>query len=473
MHPLSSRRGFTLIELLVVIAIIAVLAVVVVLTLNPAELLKQSRDANRVSDKDTLTQALSLYQADQGGGSGYTMGNATTVYVSLPDPTISGEQTSTCSYWGLPALISGFQYQCSPSQDYRNVNGTGWLPINLASMSSGLPLSSLPVDPMNTSSSGLYYAYTTNGSQFEITNNFESMEFKTQYSLNSTSPSYPDVNMSSISSYDQIVLADYPTAFWNIDPENINEIDLSGNGNTGTYENGLPATTTMPNGDMAADFNGSSQYLTIQSNRSFSIPTTGNLTWEAWIRPDTLQFPHGSDSDYVDFMGKCATYDPSCEWEGRMYDTTTEETGRGNRISAYVFNPSAGLGSAADWQPVSGLFEADQWIYVVGEYTTQTQPSDCPNTSAYPGSINIWVDGVEWNQSGHNTTGCMSQYNVVPQAGNSALDIGTVAMDTWFEGAIGKVAIYNYLLSQSQIDNHYQTMTGQAPAGNCGSTCSL
>lgn len=67
------RRAFTLIELLVVIAIIAILSVVVVLSLNPAETLRQSRDSNRVSDLDTLTHALSLYQADQGtvGGQGF------------------------------------------------------------------------------------------------------------------------------------------------------------------------------------------------------------------------------------------------------------------------------------------------------------------------------------------------------------------------------------------------------------------
>jgi hypothetical protein len=51
-----------------------------------------------------------------------------------------------------------------------------------------------------------------------------------------------------------------------------------------------------------------------------------------------------------------------------------------------------------------------------------------------------------------------------------------MATDTWFEGAIGKVAIYNYLLNQTQITNHYQTMTGQAPTGNCnqtGGTCTF
>ena len=60
----STRSGFTLIELLVVIAIIAILSVVLILTLNPAELLRQARDSNRVSDLATLKSAISLYLAD-------------------------------------------------------------------------------------------------------------------------------------------------------------------------------------------------------------------------------------------------------------------------------------------------------------------------------------------------------------------------------------------------------------------------
>jgi hypothetical protein len=65
--------------------------------------------------------------------------------------------------------------------------------------------------------------------------------------------------------------------------------------------------------------------------------------------------------------------------------------------------------------------------------------------------------------------------NVTPQATNSQLNIGTVDTQSWFEGAIGKVAIYNYLLSQTQITNHYQTMTGNQPIGSCGSqgTCTF
>jgi hypothetical protein len=260
------------------------------------------------------------------------------------------------------------------------------------------------------------------------------------------------------------------------------EPDLSNNGHAGTYQGGTPASAALPNGDSAADFNGSTQYLTVPSSAVFSIPTTGNLTWEGWIHPDVLQFPNNSGG-YVDWMGKCEQYSPTCEWEARMYNLTNGEN-RPSRLSAYVFNPGAGLGSAADWQPNASVIQANQWYHVVGEYTTQSQPSSCPADCAgngcanpetsYPGSINIWVNGVEWSQTNHSPTGCMCQYCINPVANASAVNVGTMAMDTWFHGAVGKVAIYGYLLSATQIAAHYKAMTGSAPpAGSCANACTL
>ena len=43
----------------------------------------------------------------------------------------------------------------------------------------------------------------------------------------------------------------------------------------------------------------------------------------------------------------------------------------------------------------------------------------------------------------------------------------------WFPGAIGKVAIYDYLLTPAQITAHYQAMTGKTPTGSCANTCSF
>ena len=275
------------------------------------------------------------------------------------------------------------------------------------------------------------------------------------------------------STYDQAVLGDQPVAFWDVSSTGNSERDLTGNGNAGTYVGGALSTSTMPNGDQVNVFNGSNQYLSIPSNPSFSVPTTGNLTWEVWIQPTVLQFPHSDPAtgEYVDVMGKCEQYSPTCEWESRMYNANPPgQTDRSSRMSAYIFNPTAGFGSGADWQPSAGVIQPGQWLHIVGEYTTLSQPSNCGTPR---GSINIWVNGVEWNQADHAPTGCMSQANVTPQANGSHLNIGTMAGDTWFQGAIGKVAIYNYLLTPAQITNHYQTMTGKQPTGSCGNTCTF
>jgi hypothetical protein len=275
--------------------------------------------------------------------------------------------------------------------------------------------------------------------------------------------------------YDELILADHPVAYWAMSHRSGSEPDLSGHHNNGSYVVGTKGSATLPNGDLAADFDGATQYLTVPSNATLSIPTTRNLTWEGWIRPDVLQFPHDDGTfGFVTWMGKCERYAPSCEWEARMYSTQTKEVpNRPNRFSAYVFNPNAMLGSGADWQPVDGLIAAGQWYHVVGEYTTATQPADCPNATMYPGSINIWVNGVKWDHASHGTTGCISQYNVVPTAGNSALNIGTMATDSWFAGAVGKVAIYDVLLSDAQIAAHYNAMTGKRPTGSCAATCAF
>ncbi|HUC01619.1 MAG TPA: LamG-like jellyroll fold domain-containing protein [Candidatus Paceibacterota bacterium] len=172
------RKAFTLIELLVVIAIIAILAVVVVLTLNPAELLRQSRDANRVSDMATLVSAVNLYNTDQSGGSGFNLGSPNTVYVSIADPSATSTAGDQCQGLGLVSLPGNYSYHCAASSTYRQVNANGWIPVNFQGITAGTPLSSLPVDPTNNSSSRLYYTYATNGTQFEVTASMESQKYQ-------------------------------------------------------------------------------------------------------------------------------------------------------------------------------------------------------------------------------------------------------------------------------------------------------
>ncbi|MCX8016204.1 MAG: type II secretion system GspH family protein [Patescibacteria group bacterium] len=154
------KKGFTLIELLVVIAILAVLMSVIVVTLNPAEMLKKTRDTKRIADLDALRTAINLYITDVGSPS---MGSPGVCYASQAGATSSG---ITCS-----------SVTASTNQ---NVTGTGWIPINFTSISSGSPLSSLPLDPRNvtttsaTTSYVYYYKTNTSSTTYELLCNMES-----------------------------------------------------------------------------------------------------------------------------------------------------------------------------------------------------------------------------------------------------------------------------------------------------------
>lgn len=163
-----SRKGFTLIELLIVIAIVAVLAAVVILTLNPAELLRSARDSERISDLVVMNKALNLYRIDH---STQSMGSSSVVYVSIPD------NSSICANLGLPALPGGWTYHCSSSSTYTNIDGTGWIPVDLNSLSFSSPVSRMLVDPLNETSSGLYYTYTVVPGGWEINTVFESQKY--------------------------------------------------------------------------------------------------------------------------------------------------------------------------------------------------------------------------------------------------------------------------------------------------------
>jgi prepilin-type N-terminal cleavage/methylation domain-containing protein len=230
----GGKSAFTLIELLVVIAIIAILAVVVVLTLNPAQLLAQSRDANRVSDMATLASALNLYTADQGGASTFYLGNASNTYISTYDPQAS----STCGSLGLSAWdpSTGQAWYCSTSSTYRQVNSNGWMPVNLSQTSAGSPIGNLPVDPTNQTSSGLFYAYNTNGTQFDVTADLESQKYKTNYGNAPQTSDFPEVISDGVQTISALYNPNGLIGYWPMD-EGVGSstLDKSGSGNNGTW----------------------------------------------------------------------------------------------------------------------------------------------------------------------------------------------------------------------------------------------
>lgn len=250
--------------------------------------------------------------------------------------------------------------------------------------------------------------------------------------------------------YNQTILNDRPILFLGMDtPASGTQADLSGNGHNGAYRGGTPPTAKLPNGDAAADFNGSGEYVTVNNVANLSVPATGVLTIESWMRPDTLTFPHTEAEGYVYWLGKCS-YSTGCEYANRMY-SLNNTAGRANRISDYEWNVTAGLGSGSYFQDD---ITAGQWIYV-------TDIIDMKDTSPeYPtGYISIYKNGVL------RKTTPLNQYNVVPGTTPTPFVVGTLTEDSFFEGAVGKVAVYDYALTQAQITTHYNAMSAASAGG--------
>lgn len=147
----TAQKGFTLVELLVVIAIIAILAAVVVLIVNPAEILKEGRDATRLSDMANLQQAINV--AAQTTGFAYCNAGA------IPaDPT-------PCVF---DSVAKG-----------QAADGTGWVRANLAAQTT-VKVPALPVDPSNTGTFIYKYCGTdaAGAAGWELNANLESTKYQ-------------------------------------------------------------------------------------------------------------------------------------------------------------------------------------------------------------------------------------------------------------------------------------------------------
>jgi len=152
------KKGFTLLELLIVIGILAILSAVTILVINPAELLRKSRDTQRISDLGSINSAL-----------GYYITNTATV-------SATGLGLSTVSY-SYNALTTCGANRTGPAIAIQKVDGTGWIPVPMSTLVDGSPISSLPVDPnsLTTGASFRYYVYVTNGQTYwQLAANLES-----------------------------------------------------------------------------------------------------------------------------------------------------------------------------------------------------------------------------------------------------------------------------------------------------------
>lgn len=401
-----SRSAFTLIELLVVIAIIAILAVVVVLTLNPAQLLAQSRDANRVSDMATLNSAINLYQTDQSGASSYSLGATSTAYLSLP------ATTSNCSSLGV--ATSAYAYNCSNSSNYRNASSSGWLPIAFNNISSGSPFGSLPVDPVNASSSNLYYSYETNGNQYVLSAFMESQKYaKNMMTTGGIDPALYEIGsgVSTLPNASRGLVGYWPLN----EGASSTVVDWSGGLDNGIWHgSAIGSSGYYSSGHLyqwAGIFDGSSTYIAAPS---VSVP--GPFTYSVWVYPA----PSGV-STYRYILAR-PTYGAGVPPYFLLTPT--------NQVEFDVPD-----GSSPQQIISNGYVNASQWTFIAVTFDVN-------------GNRSIYLNGAL------DKTIASSPYSPINTA--STLYIGEQNVSgQYFNGLISDLRIYNRAMSASEIQEMY------------------
>lgn len=175
MFKKAKQKGFTLIELLIVITILVILGVVVVVLIDPAEILAQSRDAQRVSDLAAMKGATQLVLSNA------VPSNASSVCKTDAAPETSSNAAAN-TY--KSTFDTGSGYVATATSTRQLADSTGWVKINFTGLSSGNALASLPVDPTNSwgASTGLYYRWGCNyyggKYQYEYDAALESAKYK-------------------------------------------------------------------------------------------------------------------------------------------------------------------------------------------------------------------------------------------------------------------------------------------------------
>ncbi len=388
--------GFTLIELLIVIGILATLSVVAVLVINPAEITKAARDSRRLEELASINKTLNIATVQ-----GITFfGTSTMVYVSIPDTS------PTCGNLGLPSLPTGWAYVCQTQANYRKVNGDGWIPVNLTSLSTGSPLSVLPIDPINSTSTGNYYTYVTGGS-WELTTILESDKYSDKaindgdaypgvYSLRSSqSPLTPGIRDKGLIGY------------WKMDEASGTLYDSSGYGNNGTQSGGVAYGATGKVGN-ALGFDGVDDYVGI--NHSASLDLNDIITISFWIK-DT-----GSTGWYSNILQKM--WGASTGYGIQRLTTTTQIYLR--------IDTSAGINQVGGFITVlDGLWH--HVAYIINR-----------------GTVTIYLDGA---QSGGNYN-----YN---HGGGFANSVYLSLIGGGISALLDEVRIYSRALSAAEINAVY------------------
>ena len=372
---------------------------------------------------------MNIYSEDAAVNGTPSLGTANIVYVSIPDPLATSTAGDQCQGLSLLSLPTGYSYRCASPSYYRLVNSTGWIPVNFSSISVGSPIGQLPQDPTNASSSRLYYTYTTNGSQYELTAAMESAK----YQLGGPSDVVSTDGGTDAYLYEKgtnLALApvDYGLSsglvdYWPLD-EGTGTVayDWSGSNATGTWNGNASGTSGYysagkPEG-WAGSFDGSTDYVSVPNVNQYNFSNT-TFTVVAWIN---------TTSSAGGFISSVSANSGGWGVAVSLFGTT-------GTLTVVLKDSSNNQSMTAN---TNQLVDTGLWTQVVAVITTNT-------SNANGNSATFYINGSLASSTTAYGSNPYSPYGGYPLA------IGKRNSSNNFSGLIDDVRIYSRALSATEV----------------------
>jgi hypothetical protein len=298
--------------------------------------------------------------------------------------------------------------------------------VNLTNISAGSPVSSLPVDPTNQTSSDLYYTYNTNGNQYQVGAFMESTKYaKSAFNDGGSDPTLLESGSGAAS------LADVGRGligYWALNEGNgSTTVDWSGSGNNGIWQGTATGTSGYYSPgkvwQWGGAFDGNTDSINVPT--STILNATSALTISAWIEY-TASLP--SSGVFPRVLNRT---NGSNGYEIILHSTSPCYSGGPiNDLYFQVVSGGVSKSACAAANVVPGT------MYYI--------------TATYNGSTGIfYINGVAQANTfaGANVIGSVSQ----------ALTIGSdqSIANTYWTGLIDDVRVYNRALSAAEIQEIY------------------
>ena len=232
--------------------------------------------------------------------------------------------------------------------------------------------------------------------------------------------------------YQNVILADLPILYYRFGeaPGSPSAVDLSGNGNTGAYQNSptLGASGSgalVDDSDTAVTLDGSSQYISTTSQ--YTHPQT--ISEEIWFKT-VIGYSSG----------------------GKLVGFGSSQTGSSSGYDCHIWMDSGGLiryGVQSSGGPLFSIvsptaYNDGNWHHAVGTFTAN--------------SWLLYLDSILVASS--TAIAALANYSGYWRFGYDNFTAWTDApSSSYFQGTLDEGAIYNYVLTPTQVTNHFRAGT--------------